>query len=185
MARHRKPRRDQAGVGPDPAEASRHLVSIDDLDGYTIADGEPDIRGWEVTTLSGRELGEVDDLLVDPERGEVVMLELGLRGESARAEVPIRSAQLDRERRIVLVDSADLHTGTPDDAGRGRTRAPRREPVREPGADRPAERDPARQVRYDSRREDLREEDVRADETVVERRPMVEEVVVRRRPVDE
>ena len=34
--------------------------------GFKIADGEPDIRGWEVRTLAGMEVGEVDDLLIDP-----------------------------------------------------------------------------------------------------------------------
>lgn len=30
---------------------------------YEIADGEPDIRGWEVRDESGKKLGEVDDLI--------------------------------------------------------------------------------------------------------------------------
>ncbi len=52
-----------------------------------------------------------EDLLVDPERGEVVMLEVELRDGAVHAEVPIRSVQLDRERKIVLLDSSELDSG--------------------------------------------------------------------------
>lgn len=34
--------------------------------GYKVADGGPDVRGWEVTGSDGRRIGEVDDLLIDP-----------------------------------------------------------------------------------------------------------------------
>jgi sporulation protein YlmC with PRC-barrel domain len=99
--------RDRAGVGPDP-HAARRLVPLNDLHGYDFAKGEPDVRGWDVVTLGGRELGEVEDVLVDPDRREVVMLEVDLREDGIRAEVPIRAVQLDRDRKVVLLDSGDL-----------------------------------------------------------------------------
>jgi sporulation protein YlmC with PRC-barrel domain len=108
MAKHKdRSERDRAGVGPEP-HASRKLVPLNDLDGYYFAKGEPDIRGWDVLTVNGRELGEVEDVLVDPDRREVVMLEVELRDDGVRAEVPIRAVQLDRERKVVLLDSGDL-----------------------------------------------------------------------------
>jgi sporulation protein YlmC with PRC-barrel domain len=179
MAKKRDLRRDRAGVGPDPAESRRRLVSIDDLDGYSVADGEPDVRGWDVCTLGGRELGEVEDLLIDPERGEVVMLEIELRGDGLHAEVPLRSVQIDRKREIVVVDSGDITDGVRNDVrARDRLDPTEREAIRG------SYRNTSRDVRYDERGEDegLAEG---TEETVVERRPMVEEVVVRRRPVDE
>jgi sporulation protein YlmC with PRC-barrel domain len=115
MGRKREIRRDQAGVGPDPSESRRRLASIDDLDGFKVADGEPDVRGWAVTTLNGRELGAVEDLLIDPERGEVVMLEVALRDEGLHAELPLRHVQLDHKRQVVIVDSGDLDRGTRSD----------------------------------------------------------------------
>jgi sporulation protein YlmC with PRC-barrel domain len=202
MAKDRDMRRDMAGVGPDPSESRRHLMSIDDLDGYTIPKGEPDIRGWDVTTLNGRELGQVEDLLIDPERGEVVMLEVALRGDRLHAEVPIRSVQLDRKRNVVLVDSGDIESRT-SDRGRARDRmdAEERERMRSTyGGER-------RDVRYDEGRHDEdrhfeveadgdrarrrdetladRRNDGDVEETVIERRPVIEEVVVRRRSVDD
>jgi sporulation protein YlmC with PRC-barrel domain len=80
-----------------------------ELDGYTIADGEPDIRGWDVRTLSGREIGEIQDLIIDRERGEVVMIDVEMRDGGMHAEVPIRSVQLDRENKAVIVDSGDVN----------------------------------------------------------------------------
>jgi sporulation protein YlmC with PRC-barrel domain len=194
MGRDRNTRRDSAGHGPDPSESRRRLVSIDDLSGYTVAKGEPDVRGWEVTTLGGRELGAVEDLLIDPERGEVVMLEVELRGDGeVHAEVPIRSVQIDRKRKVVMVDSGDINDGLRHPVrARDRMDEVERENIRGTYRD-------ARDVRYGERVEhderveqgERAEHDERVtaadgtEERVVERRPMVEEVVVRRRPVDE
>lgn len=180
----KRAKRDRAGVGPDPDRSRRRLISIDDLDGYTIGKGEPDIRGWDVRTVSGRELGEVGDLLVDPERGEVVMLEVSLRGENVHAEVPIRAVQLDRRHSIVLVDSGDVDARS-DIRARDRIEAVERDRIRTEYGGR------ARDVRYgdrdehenERRGEQMATDDV--DEVVVDSRPMVEEVVVRRRPSDE
>jgi sporulation protein YlmC with PRC-barrel domain len=179
MSKDRDLRRDQAGVGPDPSEGRTRLVSIDDLSGYSVAQGEPDVRGWEVCTLGGRELGEVEDLLIDPERGEVVMLEVELRDDKVHAEVPIRSVQIDRKRKVVLVDSGDIGEGV-----RNTVRARERMDPTEREGIRGAYRDTRRDVRYGERVAHERDPDA-TEETVVESRPMVEEVVVRRRPADE
>ena len=56
--------RDEAGVGPNPNDA-RRLVPLKELDDFRVADGEPDIRGWNVYTATGREIGDIEDLLVD------------------------------------------------------------------------------------------------------------------------
>lgn len=187
MARDRDVRRDRAGHGPDPAESRRGLVSIDAVDGFEIAKGEPDPRGWEVRTLSDRELGSVDDLLIDPDRGEVVMLALSLHGDDIRSQVPIRSVQLDRGRRVVLVDSADVQHGSSRGVAEP-VRDSRRNETRheEQRRDEEVRREEERVVMADDRPR-VERSDVAADgteERVVERRPYVEEVVVRRRPVE-
>ena len=172
-------KRDMAGVGPVPGE-TRRLVPLDHMRGFDIADGEPDIRGWDVRTVNGRELGEVDDLLIDPDRREVVMLEVELRDGGMHAEVPIRSVQLDRDRKLVLLDSADL-----DDRITGELRA--RDRISD------AEIERLRSEYHASRRDVNRDDRITgddrgtgsADEIVVERRPVIEEVVIRRRIIDE
>jgi hypothetical protein len=98
--------RDAAGVGPYARERES-LTPLSTLD-WTVSEGEPDIRGWEVRTVSGRQLGSVADLLVDEKAGEVVLLDVDLPGSDRHTFVPIRVAQIDRGRRVVLMDSADL-----------------------------------------------------------------------------
>lgn len=84
------------------------LVPLKELDGHKLADGEPDIRGWEVQTVSGRKIGEVDDLLVEAASGEVVLLDIDLDGTRQRTLAPARAVQLLRDRRVVLIDSTEL-----------------------------------------------------------------------------
>src|SRR3954454_24394144 len=39
----------------------RHLKGSD----FEVADGQPDIRGWDVKDINGKTIGEVDDLIFD------------------------------------------------------------------------------------------------------------------------
>ena len=90
------------------------LVALSSLDAWTVSDGEPDIRGWDITTVNNRQLGTVEDLLIDPDAGEVVLIDVDLPGSDRHTFVPIRVVQIDRGRRVVLMDSADLPSGESD-----------------------------------------------------------------------
>lgn len=152
--------RDAAGIGPYARERER-LVPMCEMRGWNVSSGEADVRSWEVVTLSGRLLGVVRELLVDAEAGEVVMLEVNLAGSARHALVPIRLVAIDRDKRVVRADSGDLQEI--EDAG-DRTRFTASELSRV-----------GRDVKYaDARRE-----------RVIERRPTVEETVVRRRKPDD
>jgi hypothetical protein len=107
MDRNDRTGRDAAGVGPYARERET-LTPLSSLGSWKVSEGEPDIRGWDVCTVSGRQLGSVADLLVDADAGEVVLLDIDLPGTDRHTFVPIRVAQLDRGRRIVLMDSADV-----------------------------------------------------------------------------
>lgn len=109
MDRNDREARDAAGVGPYAQEREK-LVSLSSLDSWTVSDGEPDIRGWEIRTVNNRQLGTVEDLLVDPDAGEVVLIDVDLPGSDRHTFVPIRVVQIDRPRRVILMDSADLPT---------------------------------------------------------------------------
>jgi hypothetical protein len=129
--------RDVAGVGPYAREREK-LVPMSTLESWTVSEGEPDIRGWEIKTVSGRQLGTVSDLLVDAEAREVVLLDVDLPGTDDHTFVPIRVVHLDRGKRVVLMDSADLPTTTvarPDTRSTDR-RGSDTETVRYPVADR-------------------------------------------------
>lgn len=100
-------RRDQGSVGPDPRQA-RSLVPMRQLDKLKIADGEPDIRGWEVFTSEGREVGEVRELLVDTTSMEVVMLDVDLKRDDRHTLAPIRAAWIDRPSRRVVISAEEI-----------------------------------------------------------------------------
>jgi sporulation protein YlmC with PRC-barrel domain len=157
--------KDQAGIGPHAA-AAPDLVPLRELKDVRVVEGDADVRGWEVCTINGAKVGVVEDLLVDRAHGEVVMLDVKLTGSSRHTMAPIRAAQIDRARRIVLMDSADLN-GPGDVALSSRpasTEAPR-------AAELPVG-------------DTVRRSADGVEEVVVERRPVVYEEVVRRRVVD-
>lgn len=251
MAKQSTPRglRDEASVGPDP-RGTRHLVPLKELGKFKVADGDPDIRGWAAFTSTGREIGRVDELLVDTDTSEVVMLDVDLRRDDRHALVPLRAAWVDHAARRVVVDVREVSAGdelpslsragaaTEDELRRfdeeyDRAYAGYHDDREVRLRDRDAElrfgrraddraRDLAREEREayaeDRERErELREADAvprrshfverhevedaeryrvadrgereirvprRAEEVVVERRPIVEEVVVRRRDAD-
>jgi PRC-barrel domain len=151
-------RRDTAGIGPDPMLTGQLRRMSDERD-FKIASGEPDIRGWEVRTLAGAEVGKVDDLLIDVHRGEVVMIDIDLVDSDANISLPIRGVQVDRARKCVVVDSGDIRSA--------------REALSDTMVgDKMVDAQPLMS-------------DVRsADATLPDDRTVVEEVVVRRRVVD-
>src|SRR5690242_8014280 len=160
---HRDRQRDAAGIGPYAQDAER-LGRLSDLGKWDVAEGEPDIRGWEVRTVGGRELGKIKELLVDPDAGEVVMLDVDLGGSDRHALVPLRIVEIDRPKRVVRMDSSDL---TPEE----RAAVDQAEVAPAMSSDnRARERKwaDADRVKYLSQGN---------DEVVVERRPVVEEVV--------
>src|SRR4051812_33372128 len=107
MEHQERSERDAAGVGPYAREREA-LAALSTLESWKVSEGEPDIRGWEVRTVSGRQLGSVTDLLVDVDAGEVVLLDIDLPGTDRHTFVPIRVVEIDRARRVVLMDSADI-----------------------------------------------------------------------------
>ncbi|MBA6154216.1 PRC-barrel domain-containing protein [Gelidibacter maritimus] len=58
------------------AEQNKHLYYIDELSDYKIADGYPDIRGWDVKDIDHRVVGKVDNLLVNKDAERVLYLDV-------------------------------------------------------------------------------------------------------------
>lgn len=154
-----KTSRDAAGIGPYARERER-LVPMSEMRGWNVVDGEADIRSWEIRTISGRVLGTVRELLIDAKAGEVVMIDVDVAASDHHAYLPLRLVEIDRTKRLVRADSADLEEHGVAEA----TRLSHAELSR------------------------VRQRDVKyarpAAERVIERRPIVEETVVRRR-IDE
>lgn len=84
-----------------------HLKEASDLE---VAEGDSDIRGWDMCTRDGQKIGTVEDLVVDTSLMRVrfiageVMLDDGSRESTRRVLIPIESAQLDEEEDNVIVE---------------------------------------------------------------------------------
>jgi sporulation protein YlmC with PRC-barrel domain len=91
------------------------VVPLSQLDDFKVADGEPDVRGWEVLASDGRKIGEVDELLVDTAAMKVRYLDVDVEtaggGHDRHVLIPIGYARLDDARDCVLLDSASSELG--------------------------------------------------------------------------
>lgn len=93
------------------------VVPLGQLDDFKVAEGDPDVRGWEVLASDGQKIGEVDELLVDTGAMKVRYLDVDVDrgmvagGTDRHVLIPIGYARLDQDRDCVMVDalaSADL-----------------------------------------------------------------------------
>ena len=111
-------------------------------------------------------------------------MEVGMSNTDRHIELSLRSAQLDRQRKQVIVDSGDVDAHGPSYESRYSQRLT---PEERAGHGRMVDDSEVRYADRDQRDDfDQRSRDIRADaeEVVLDRRPVVEEVVIRRRPVD-
>ena len=92
---------------------TQNLVKLSDAGDLRVAEGNEDIRGWEVRGQNGDKIGKVKDLLVDPTvmRARYMDVELsgGLFGSGRRVLVPVGIARLSDDDDVVMV-SADADT---------------------------------------------------------------------------
>ena len=85
------------------------LAHLDDLDDYEVADDDLDVRGWKVKTMDGKEVGEVEDLLVDLSAMKVRYLEVELDkdefdlDDDRRVLIPVGVARLNEDDDVVVV----------------------------------------------------------------------------------
>lgn len=87
------------------------LARLHELDDYKVADGDPDVRGWDVKTADGKRAGKVEDLIVDTGAMKVRYLDVELDrttlqlNEDRHVLVPLASARLDDDHDDVLLGS--------------------------------------------------------------------------------
>jgi uncharacterized protein (TIGR02271 family) len=110
----------RTNMGSTTATDTSNLVPMSGMNDYKVADGNPDVRGWDVIARDGKKVGEVDELLVDPSAGRVrylvVNLDRSLRSggrNTGYVLVPVGNARLDDSNDGVILDSmsdADVAT---------------------------------------------------------------------------
>ncbi|HYH80587.1 MAG TPA: PRC and DUF2382 domain-containing protein [Longimicrobium sp.] len=88
------------------------LVPLDSLPDFDVADGYTDIRGFDAYLSDGRQVGRVNELLVDPDARRVAAITLEGGGMSATGgrQVPIEDVEIDTPTRRVLIQGADAET---------------------------------------------------------------------------
>ena len=93
------------------ADRTERVVPLERMTDFKVAEGDPDVRGWDVVAADGSRIGEVDRLLVDIEAKKVRYLDVDLdediigTGEDRHALIPIGIARLDQDDDRVLVDA--------------------------------------------------------------------------------
>lgn len=90
------------------------LSRLKDLNDFDIGEDEPDPRGWHILAADGRDIGDVDELIVDTGAMKVRYLdcdvdetELGLEEEDRHVLIPIGYAELDEDNKQVRVSRFD------------------------------------------------------------------------------
>lgn len=85
------------------------IVPMDETENFEVAEGDPDVRGWQVIASDGVRVGEVDELLIDLDALRVRYLDVLLDGgEDGREEshvlIPVGHARLHERDDRILVD---------------------------------------------------------------------------------
>jgi sporulation protein YlmC with PRC-barrel domain len=94
-----------------------HLEELSRSD-YQVVDGQPDISGWDVKTEHGHKIGEIKELLFDPQSRKVRYLVVNLQESEAdvkfglTALIPIGVAKL--YSRTVDIDAANAESEVAD-----------------------------------------------------------------------
>ena len=90
---------------------NERIIPLDELDGFEVAEGDPDVRGWQVCGADGSRIGEVDELLVDTESLKVRYLDVGLDDSPPSQDrhilIPVGLARLHESDDRILVDELD------------------------------------------------------------------------------
>ena len=129
---------DTSNTSSGTAGDASHLGRLNDLDEHKIADGYPDIRGWDVKTSDGQTVGKVGDLIVDTQQMRVRYLDVEIDrsvGQMARDAatpgdqeahtlLPIGNVELDDRHDDVMVSGYTLEqiAGLPRYGGQTITR---------------------------------------------------------------
>ncbi|WP_316776387.1 PRC-barrel domain-containing protein [Pedobacter antarcticus] len=90
----------------------RRLESITGSD-FEVADGDPNIKGWEIKDLLGERLGEVDDLLFSPAAMKVRYLvakfdAVAVVDEPKKILIPIGLAELHESADLVFIPGISI-----------------------------------------------------------------------------
>ena len=91
-------------------DTTGRIVPLNEMDDYKVAEGDPDVRGWDVVASDGTKIGKVEHLLVDTSAMKVRYLSVERdtgwfdTNDEPAILIPIGAARLDRDDERVTVD---------------------------------------------------------------------------------
>lgn len=91
-------------------DRSGRLVRLEEAKDFDIAKGSRDIRGWHVKTPDGRDIGKVDELIVDPVARRVRYMDVKIDRKALGIDddrhilIPIGAAQLNEDGKNVMIE---------------------------------------------------------------------------------
>jgi sporulation protein YlmC with PRC-barrel domain len=86
------------------------LTRLEELKGFQVAEGDHDIRGWEVRTPDEKKIGKVEELIVDPAERRVRYMEVKVDRKALGFDddrhilVPIGAARIKEDGHDVLIE---------------------------------------------------------------------------------
>jgi sporulation protein YlmC with PRC-barrel domain len=89
-----------------PAPSGLRRLSL--LTHYRIAEDEPDIEGWDVLGPSGRRVGIVSDVVIDPDAEQVRYIVVKRESDDVEVAIPVGYAGLQKERLAIPFTIEDL-----------------------------------------------------------------------------
>ena len=91
---------------------NQHLEELSHKHWYDISKDDPDVKHWNIVDESGKKIGEVKDLLFDPEakkaRYLITDLKDGMLEKHSRVLVPIGRARLDKTNKRIILPAVSL-----------------------------------------------------------------------------
>ena len=97
-------------------EPLKHLVSFRDLDDFQVAEGDSDVRGWQVFSVDNTEIGKVEEMIVDTDAMKVRYLLVDLYEDYTTDTlnhymlIPIGAARLHESDNNVIVSGIKTTT---------------------------------------------------------------------------
>ena len=98
----------------EAGEVATYIAPLSALDNYEIADGYPEVRGWDVRDADDRSIGYVYDVLVDVPAMRVRFLDVELAPRFAAVEadrrvlIPMENVDLDGTGDVVVLPSVPV-----------------------------------------------------------------------------
>lgn len=91
----------------------KRLYPLRELGNYVVAEEDPDVRGWDLADYEGNRLGEVAELIVDPEAERVRYLNVLLDKKFSHANgerhllIPIGRVRIREDKDEIILSGVD------------------------------------------------------------------------------